>query len=205
MSLDVEFRKLWHDLGMHGEPTEVYSWLKAQYSGPDRHYHTLNHIEYGLRAIDKLSEPLAIDGYEKQLFDRVRFAFWFHDCLPTEQRSADVARFVCWTGRKTEHCNSIENFIKLTTHKTEPIYVSQRVMVDADLAIFAADEEKFDEYEALVRKEYPNVPEGEYRPVRKSILESFLNRKSIYYTIYAQREWEQIARENLKRSIEKLV
>lgn len=204
MPLDVEFRKLWHDLGMHGEPTEVYSWLKNQYNGTDRHYHNLNHIEYGLRAIDKLAEPLLLDN-EKQVFDRVRFAFWFHDCLPDESRSADIARFVCWLGKKPEYGYSIEGFIALTTHRGFPVYVSQHVMVDADLAIFAASREKFDEYELLVRQEYSHVPEDKYRAGRLKILTSFLDRERIYYTTYGQREWEDLASENLKRSIGKLV
>ncbi len=203
--LDVRFRKLWRDLSLANDPADAFRWLKYRYS-ENRHYHTLDHIAYGLDMIDNISEPFRDqfpgDGLMTNL---VRFAFWYHDTLSNESRSADAARIVLWLGRKQEVANIVGALIEVTSHQTEPTEFWKKVIVDADLAILGADRDKFDEYEIGVRKEYANIPDTVYAVERVKILNSFLTRKSIYYTLYCQRELEEKARENLRYSIERLL
>ena len=59
----------------------------------------------------------------------------------------------------------------------------------------------FDEYERLVRLEWPHVPDAQFAEARARVLHGFLARPSIYYTAYARERWEVQARENLSRSI----
>lgn len=209
-NLDIKFRKLWNDLSLAGEPTEVYRWLANKYSDPSRHYHTLEHIDYGLNAIDTLVAPMAAmqddsPGVVEFTNNLVRFAFFFHDSMPDETRSADIAEFVLTVARRPSNlCKAIERLILLTTHRSEPEAYLEKVMVDADLAIFASDQETFDAYETNVRKEFAKYSDSDYAKGRIKILGSFLKRKSVYYTIYGLRELEDKARANLMASIKKL-
>ncbi len=201
--LDVRFRKLWNDLSLHGEPYEAWNFLQLKYR-ENRHYHTLDHIAYGLEMIDIITEPV-----ERIHNDRgknlVKFAFWWHDCMPDEVRSSDIAELFLHVGHLPQAIPFVRRCIGFTSHKEEPSAYWHSVMVDADLAILGANRDKFDEYEIGVRKEYAKVPDVVYAAERVKILNSFLTRKSIYYTLYCQRELEAKARENLSYSIEKLL
>lgn len=205
-NLEIRFRSLWTSLGLSGIPTDTYKWLEKQYSGPDRAYHTLEHVGEGLQVIETIAKPIyenMSDG-GKQATDALRFAFWFHDSLPTEVRSADVARFVLWTGRRADLCDPVQRLIELTKHTIEPENSLERIMIDADLAIFAADTERFDRYESDVRKEYAKYSDAQYNAGRIEVLNRFLARPTIYYSIFGRREYEAKARTNLARSIERL-
>lgn len=206
INADVRFRSLWHDLNLSNQPTDTFLWLEKQYGAPDRHYHTFDHIEYGLHAIDLIGKPIfesLADG-GKLALGAIKFAFWFHDSCSTERLSSNIAKFVLWTNRRPDLCGAVEKLINLTNHSLVPLNTVERVMVDSDLAIFAASDSEFDLYEANVRKEYPQADEKQFATARLEILRRFLERESIYFSIFARREWEEKARNNLNRSIEKL-
>lgn len=77
-------------------------------------------------------------------------------------------------------------------------------MVDLDLMILGSSEAKFDAYEVGIRQEYAWVSEEDFRFHRAKILQSFLDRPSIYYTERFREKYEARARANLERSIKKL-
>ena len=78
-------------------------------------------------------------------------------------------------------------------------------MLDIDLAILGQEQDIFKEYEDNIRKEYIYVPKEIFNPKRSEILQSFLDRKSIYLTDYFKDKYEEIARDNLKKSIKDLL
>ncbi len=206
-NLDIRFRKLWNDLSLSGDIAEICRWLNSKYNAPTRHYHNLNHIIHGLDLIDKILEPHENGNespVEKRNFNAIRLAFWFHDCMPNEQRSADAAEILISVGRQPGIVPIVTQLIELTKHKKQSEYYLGKVMQDADLAILGADKETFDNYETNVRKEYPQYKDYDYAKGRTDILESFLARDKIYGTVYCQRELEDRARDNLKYSIAQL-
>ncbi len=77
----------------------------------------------------------------------------------------------------------------------------QQLVVDIDLSILGAPEERFDEYEQQIRQEYSWVDEAVFRSVRGKILQEFLARPAIYSTRTFQDLLERCARANLERSI----
>ena len=79
-----------------------------------------------------------------------------------------------------------------------------RLLVDVDLAILAAPEPRYSEYEAQIRREYAFVDEATYRAERQKVLRSFTGRAYIYATPEF-RNLETRARKNIERSINALI
>lgn len=76
----------------------------------------------------------------------------------------------------------------------------EQVLVDIDLSILGASEERFAEYEQQIRSEYSFVPGWLFRRKRRSILKSFLGRNHIYSTPHFHSLLEIKARQNLHRA-----
>jgi predicted metal-dependent HD superfamily phosphohydrolase len=75
------------------------------------------------------------------------------------------------------------------------------VLLDADLAILGATEERYRQYAADIRREYAWVPDAEYRAGRASVLEVFLARPRIYWHELTFEEGEARARANLRAEL----
>lgn len=74
-----------------------------------------------------------------------------------------------------------------------------------DSSILAATADRFAQYEAQVHAEYACVPDDTYRSKRVAILQTFLDRESIYKTRYFKLHSEAKTRQNLASSIANLV
>jgi predicted metal-dependent HD superfamily phosphohydrolase len=85
-----------------------------------------------------------------------------------------------------------------------PIGYDEQILTDIDLSILGAEARAFSQYEKRIRFEYAWVPWDEYSAGRARILQSFLDRTTIYSTPLFIQMYEARARENLARSIEKL-
>jgi predicted metal-dependent HD superfamily phosphohydrolase len=75
------------------------------------------------------------------------------------------------------------------------------VLCDADLAILAADEERYASYVAGVRHEYAAVPDEAFRRGRAQVLRSLLEAPSLFATSYGRQHWEDTARANLTKEL----
>lgn len=98
----------------------------------------------------------------------------------------------------------LEGMILVTKHSEAPQSGAEKVLVDIDLSILGQPEAVFDEYERNIRKEYEMVPDDQFRAGRAKVLESFLDRPTIYSTECFQQRYEERARANLVRSLAKL-
>jgi predicted metal-dependent HD superfamily phosphohydrolase len=94
--------------------------------------------------------------------------------------------------------------VMATCHAALPQGADAEVLVDIDLAILGAAAERFDEYEQQIRREYAWVEPALYRQVRSRVLADFLSRPRLYSTARLRQRFEQAARANLRRSIERL-
>ena len=176
--------------------------LAAAYDEPGRFYHNLDHLADVLRTIDDLAD-LAWD------VAAVRLAAWYHDAvydpraLDNEERSAALAQTRCesW-GLPRETIDTARQLILATkTHPFVPEDRDEAVLLDADLAIFGAGQERYNAYARAIRQEYQWVPEEDYRRGRLRILRSFLQKERIYRLERMQQLHEAAARENLAREI----
>ena len=197
------WQRAWSGLGASGDGLAVRDALLAAWDEPQRRYHTLRH----LRDCLALLEPqLALAEHPAE----VEIAVWFHDAVydtkaqDNEVRSAQRAdEALAGAGVPLAAVQRVHALVMATRHDAMPDTVDERLLVDVDLAILGAEPERFDEYEAEVREEYAWVPGAVFRHRRHEILEEFLERPSIYSTPEFCSRFEEQARENLRRAIDR--
>lgn len=195
---------LWQHLGAQGNAQEVYNDLVARYSEPHRAYHTLEHIGHCFDELEQVRHLAANP-------DAVELALWYHDAIydtkakDNEERSAAlVVEMVISASLPDNLGQSVANLIIATKHLAIPIDPDVQLLVDIDLSILGQSEDKFDEYERQVRKEYDWVSEDAFVAGRSAILKSFLDRTNIYATQFFRNKYEAQARRNITRSLARL-
>lgn len=196
--------KRWHKLMNTlnvSENNDTFFMLQKAYSEPHRFYHNAKHIDDCLYWLDKASF-IAKRPWE------IEIALWFHDAiyLPlstrNEIKSSRLAiNFLILIGSSSERNIRVNYFIAYTKHEAYPIFGDNALMVDIDLTILGSNPEEYKIYEDNIRKEYIDVPSSIYKPKRIDILQSFLNRPSIYNTAYFSGLLENQARKNLEWAI----
>src|SRR5690606_4198480 len=105
------------------------------------------------------------------------------------------------SGVGAQAARHVHDLVLATRHDALPVSRDEKVLVDIDLSILGADERRFSEYECQVREEYASVPGWLFRRKRRAILQSFLERDSIYSTPYFIETLEARARANLRRAL----
>jgi predicted metal-dependent HD superfamily phosphohydrolase len=105
----------------------------------------------------------------------------------------------------TNTINMVRDMILATkTHEADSLTEDAKIFLDLDLAILGTREEIYKAYSAAIRKEYSWVPGFLYKRGRKNILESFLNRESIYYTEEMTAKYTAQARRNIENELREL-
>jgi predicted metal-dependent HD superfamily phosphohydrolase len=178
--------------------TGVRDRLVASYS-TGRGYHDLRHLADVLERIDELDEG---DNTE------VVLAAWFHDAV-YEGAADDEERSALLAGSQLQGADvdvaEVTRLVRLTaTHDPEPGDHHGEVLCDADLAILAADPERYRKYAAGVRAEYSRLADADFRAGRLAVLEDLSSRDALFRTAYAREHWEPQARANLAREITEL-
>lgn len=195
---------LWQRLGAQGDAHVVYNDLVARYSEPHRAYHTLEHIGQCLDELEQVRH-LATNP------DAIELALWYHDAIydtkakDSEENSAALAAKMVRNASLLDNFGqAVVNLITATKHSTIPTDPNVQFLVDIDLSILGKSEDKFDEYERQVRKEYEWIPEDAFVAGRSAILKSFLERPAIYSTQLFRDKYEAQARRNIARSLAQL-
>ena len=192
-------------VGSEGASPEVIEEILAKYQEPGRFYHTIEHLRSGFEVLDR--------HLRMKTGGDIELAFWYHDfiydprALDNENKSAEVA-----SDRITKALQIPLNFaigvgklILATRRLADPGTEQAKVLIDMDLSILGETAPAFDLYEENIRKEYSWVPEVDFRKDRREILERFL-KPTIFFTPELRSSlYEVRARENLQRSIGKLV
>ena len=139
--------------------------LIARWSEPQRHYHTLTHLE---RMLD------VVDGHVAASDDpqAVALACWFHDAVydPTrgdnEEASAMLAETVLSRlGVGPDLIGEVVRLVRLTAdHAVADGDRNGALLVDADLAILATDASTYAAYTTAVRAEYSHVNDETFQP-----------------------------------------
>jgi pantetheine-phosphate adenylyltransferase len=202
---ELRFKALWNRVGGNGTPDEAYKKILATYLSNDRHYHDIHHIVGGYDLHQEFRDQLESP-------EQVLWAWTFHDYVKEyfskvdEERSADEAyKIAKYALLPDDFAQGVKELVMPTKHDKIPGGIDARFMVDMDLMIFGMPEPVFDRYDLIdVRREFANVPEGEFREGRKSVLESFNSRGKIYLTDFVAKRYETQARTNLKRAIDRL-
>jgi predicted metal-dependent HD superfamily phosphohydrolase len=170
-----------------------------------RHYHTLGHLDACLREFDSV----------KALAERpaeVAMALWFHDAVyktyrkDNEQKSAMWAvRFMQYHGAATDAAARVGDIILATAHTTNELNGDAALTVDIDLSVLGQPDDIYREFERNVRREYWWVSKKKFVAGRSRILQSFLDRESIYHFVALREKYESQARVNLRNALDLLV
>lgn len=199
--LQRSWTRVWQGIGAGGDGEQVRAALVAAYAEPRRKYHSLQHLTECLEWFERVRE-LPRHAAEVEL------ALWFHDAVydvkgtDNEQRSADwAAAELVKAGVTPEVIGRVSALILATKHTAAPTEPDQQVLVDIDLAILGAAEPRFAEYGQQIRDEYAFVPEELFKPRRRALLGSFLERPRIYSTSHFHGLLEERARANLRGAV----
>ncbi|MBC6462400.1 HD domain-containing protein [Actinomadura sp. HBU206391] len=176
--------------------------LTARYAEPHRRYHTREHLTDVLDVVDELADH-ADDP------DAVRLAAWFHDAVydpqrgDNEERSAWLAeRMLTDTDLGPETIAEVARLVRLTaTHAPAESDRNGQVLCDADLAILAADPERYAAYAAAVREEYDFVPDEPFNRGRADVLRQLLELPRLFSTPTARDRFEATARHNVETEL----
>jgi len=201
MALLERWTAMWQRLGALEHGRSICEDLLKRYGEPHRAYHNLAHLEHCFAELDE-ARDLAISP------DRIALALWFHDAIyetaakDNEEQSADLARAtITKAALPIDLADSVAELILATKHDTAPASLDAQLLVDIDLAILGQPQDRFDEYERQVRQEYAWVSDTLFQSGRRAVLQSFLNRPSIYATVRMRNKYEVQARTNILRSL----
>jgi len=199
--LEASWRRCWRGIGARSDGDDVLAAVLAAWREPQRRYHTLQHLGECVALFERVG-ALATHPAE------VEVGLWFHDAVYDVGRSDNEARSADWLreaagadGVAVDVVERICALIMATRHAALPTGVDAQLFVDIDLAILAADEARFAEYERQIRAEYAFVPEATFRTRRRAVLGGFLERERIYSTPRLRDELEARARANLANAI----
>lgn len=198
------WQNLWQRLKGQTKPEPLYKALITLYAEPHRAYHTLNHIKDCLSLFESVKHSVAQPNV-------VEMALWLHDIIYDPHAADNEEQSAAWAVEMMQAAQMEEKTIEAvfelilaTKHTSIPNNGDAQLMVDIDLSILGQPPKLFDQYEAQIRIEYQWVPMEQYRRGRSQILQSFLDRDTIYQTRFFQAQFEAQARKNLARSLGRL-
>lgn len=200
-------------LAPHAPPERVAALgadLLRRWNEPQRHYHTTSHLVEMFWAL----EELEVKVLPPQGAVLARVGAWFHDAVydpragggANEAASAQLAAAALGgLGAGADAVDTVERLIRMTDgHDDDDGDNVSQAFHDADLWILSAPAARFDAYCGQVRAEYAHVPDGPYAGARSQILRDLVRRDRLYLTGHAQQEWDEAARTNLGRELQRL-
>ena len=176
--------------------------LAAAYAAPERHYHTLGHLENLLDRVEAhpLHDPVV-----------VKLAVWYHDAVYNALRSDNETESAEWalaflqeTSLPPARCARVAHLIYRTQDHTQPQPPDDAdllLFLDADLSILGAPEVAYWNYARQVRREYQAVPEELYRAGRSKVLTKLLAAPVLFHTPALREELDVPARRNLQAEL----
>jgi predicted metal-dependent HD superfamily phosphohydrolase len=179
--------------------------LLAAYAEPSRRYHDTRHLAGVLGRLDELRS--AGVTFERE---PVLLAAWFHDAVydgerDAEERSAAWAEAALPAVVDGATVAEVARLVRVTeTHDPADDDRNGCALSDADMGVLALDERSYDDYADAVRAEYSHLDDGAYREGRTAFLEGLAQRDRIFRTDHARKEWEDRARHNIERELERL-
>ncbi|GIG27694.1 HD domain-containing protein [Cellulomonas marina] len=186
--------------------------LLARWSDPERTFHNLRHLADVLMRVDELAE-------ETHEPDLVRLAAWYHGAVFDAGWKRDAQR----RGGEDEHASALlaqqellalgvpekraqrvhDLVATLWRHAPDPADVDCSVLCDADLAMLAAEPQRYKTYVQALRAEYAHVPTEDFLRARLRIVHKLLERPRLFASPLGA-GWEEPARQNLAAEEQRL-
>jgi len=191
---------------------DVGQALVDRWSEPGREFHNLKHLVDVLVRVDELAE-------ETHEPDLVRLAAWYHGAVfdsadaksyankggEDEAASASLAvTELVGLGVPAERAERVRQLVvALVRHSPDPADFDCAVLCDADLAMLAAEPQRYKAYLHDVRAEYAHLPAEDYVRARVRILHKLLARPSLFSSPLGA-SWEEPARQNVSAELQRL-
>jgi predicted metal-dependent HD superfamily phosphohydrolase len=173
--------------------------LLAEYADPGRGYHDTLHLTEVLDRLDELGA--AGVGFDATV---AALAAWFHDAVYDGERDAEE-RSAVWAEEAlagTPYAVEVARLVRLTeTHDPVADDAAGQALCDADLAILASGDERYDDYIAGVRRDYAHISDADFTSGRRAVLHDLAGREQLFHTAYGREHWEPAARANLAREL----
>lgn len=207
-------------------PEEIYfdddlafiQTIKEKYSEHHRYYHNLNHIEDMLVLFQKVKDEYKKSGGKLPYANEIYLATMFHDIIynikkdtkSNEVKSAEFAADYLKEHLKTPNIDIdvVCELIKLTESHTDPRHEAkeleeyQKIFLDMDMTIFAAEEDKLGTYENAIYQEYSSLyTRNIYIEGRRDVLWDLLEKRYIYHSNLFRKKYDKKAWKNVKSLI----
>jgi len=179
---------------------DIFDQITNHYSEPQRHYHTLNHINSCLQELEpiraSLNDPEAVET-----------AIWFHDFVydpgpnQNEEKSAQFAKDILQaTGLSSEFTAKVSDLILSTKHISPSEESDTQYLNDIDMAILGQSSDIFDKFDQDIEKEFIIFYSPEiYLNGRIKFFDTMLNRENIFLTDHFKNKCQKQAQENIER------
>jgi predicted metal-dependent HD superfamily phosphohydrolase len=203
-----------HAVSLQSELERFYPGITCQsiienilhlYDSPHRYYHNRIHL-------NEMTVILFHYGSNTPDYPLLLLAALYHDAVyqpgkpDNELKSSEL-----WIHDSPVFSLSQENIQLITRliaatqhHQSDSLPSDALLFPDADLAILGSDVNRYRNYAQAIRKEFCQIPDDQYRVGRSAVLESFLKQKTIYKTPVMIGEFEENARSNILKEIERL-
>lgn len=186
----------------------AWHMLEALYRYPKREYHTLEHIEACLHALDWFQARPGHSPASDDSLGIVAFAIFAHDCIydsrrpDNEARSAEVgAMLATHIGTPLPAVATIRRLVLATTHLGVPADALEALIRDVDLSSLGDLPDRFDANTRAIRSEYAWASDEHWRAGRARFFRDMLARPAIYFTPEFHAAYESMARQNLERGL----
>lgn len=204
-AFEQHFLAMWSGVGARGRGTATFAELLDRYGEPWRRYHTRQHLLECLETLQSVPADQILSGVH---LPEVQAALWFHDAVyelkgaDNEALSAEIAKERLQAAGVASECiDRIASMVLATKHTATPSGAGEQLLVDVDLSILGAPQERFAEYQRQIRDEYSFVPALVFKMKRREILKGFLDRPRIFSTPYFHDRLESTARRNLLSAV----
>lgn len=180
------------------------SEIEQAHSKDARHYHNMLHLGKLTNELEEV-KPLIED------WPAIVFAIAYHDIVYNPLASNNEAKSAAVAEKRLSSLRIPSTVIStctnhiLATKSHEPnSNPDSNYFTDADLSILGATPAGYEIYRSQVRKEYNFYPALIYNSGRKKVLQQFLKMECIYKTEHFREKYEDSARANIQREVQKL-
>jgi len=201
------FQSLWQrclNAGAADTSSTIHQRLVDAYNEPQRHYHTLAHIDHCLTIFDQC-KSLTTNP------DALEIAIWFHDVIfepgkcDNEAQSAELYQDLSAGVHNNEFRSLVGRLIMATLHDGSSLDDSDAgYMVDIDLSSFGLPWEDFIRDSQHLREENAQLGDTEYYRRTGDFQACLLAKPRFYVTEFFCQRYEQQARSNLAKHFEQL-
>jgi len=201
------FKLLWQRCLIEGAAdasAAIHQRLVDGYNEPQRHYHTLAHIDHCLAMFDQCKSLVTNP-------DALEIAVWFHDVIfepgknDNEARSAELYAELSAGVHADEFRALVGKLIMATLHNQCSLDDSDAgYMVDIDLSSFGLPWEDFMRDSLHLREESAQLSDADYNRKQGEFRSCLAARPHFYQTDFFRRIYEQQARDNLAKYFDQL-